>query len=116
MGKNKLMNAVVRLFPLCTMVFPGEANAAPTVTPSGSVTSLEGGWINANLRVQTDFGWTNPEGCSLTDGYMVDVADQGHELFSSMLISAFTAGRHVRFVLDGCAYDRPRIIAVTLVQ
>jgi hypothetical protein len=92
------------------------AEASPVQTPTGFITSLHGGWVNANLRVKTDFAWNNPENCSYTDGYMVDAADPGHELFSSMLISAFMSGKRIQLVLDGCAHERPRIISVELVQ
>ena len=99
-----------------TAMTAATAQAAPVVSPPGHVTFLSGGWVNANLRAQTDFAWTNPAACTYTDGYMVDVADQGHELFSSMLLTAFSTGKRVQFVLDGCAHDRPRIVAVEMLQ
>ena len=98
------------------LLLAATAGAAPVVSPPGRVTLLSGGWVNANLRAQTDFAWTNPAGCAYTDGYMVDVADQGHELFSSMLLTAFSTGKRVQFVLDGCAHDRPRIVSVEMLQ
>ena len=97
----------------------GEAAAAvasPANTPSGNITFLSGGWVNANLRVKTDFTWTNPEGCQYSDGYMIDPADSGHELLSSMLLSAFISRRKIQLMLDGCTLGRPRIIGVDIVE
>ena len=94
----------------------GEALAAPSGTPSGNITRLSGGWVSANLRVLTDFAWTNPENCTYSDGYMVDPADSGHELLSSMLLSASMSRRRIQLTLDGCSQGRPRIIGVEIVD
>lgn len=91
------------------------ASAAPNSTPSGYITRLSGGWVTANLRAQTDFAWTNPESCAYTDGYMIDPADSGNVLLSSMLLTAYTAGKKVQFTINGCSQGRPRIIGVDLV-
>lgn len=90
-------------------------HAAPTDTPSGYITYMYGGWAQAYLRVQTDFTFTNPANCSFTDGYIVDPADPGNVLFSSMLLSAYTSHRKVSLTLDGCAGGgRPRILGVAI--
>ena len=47
---------------------------------------------------------------------MVDVADPGHELFSSMLLTAFSTGKRAHFALDGCAHDRPGIVFMEMLQ
>ena len=96
-------------------LLPAAAQAAPADTTYGYITFMYGGWTIAYLRVQTDFAFTNPQGCSLTDGYIVDPADAGSTLFSSMLLSAYMAHRKVSFTIDGCAgAGRPHIIAVAV--
>ena len=92
------------------------AAAAPNGTPAGNITSLSGGWVTANLRIRTDSAWTNPENCTYTDGYMVDPADSGHELLSSMLLSASMSRRRIQLTLDGCSQGRPRVIGVDILD
>lgn len=89
--------------------------AAPTSTPEGNITYMEGGWVGAGLRVQLSQGpFTNPSSCPLIDGYTTQPADSGHQLFNAMLLSAYMSGRRVRMVIDDCAFDRPRIISVVI--
>ena len=109
--------SIGRVIPVLLLAgFCGEALAAPASTPSGTITRLSGGWVNANLRVITDFTWTNPENCTYADGYMVDPADSGHELLSSMLLSASMGRRRIQLTIDGCSQGRPRIIGVDIVD
>jgi hypothetical protein len=108
---------ISRIVPVLLLAgFSGNAMAAPASTPSGNITRLSGGWVNANLRVITDFAWTNPENCTYTDGYMVDPADSGHELLSSILLSASMSRRRIQLTVDGCSQGRPRIIGVDIVD
>lgn len=93
---------------------PSAAQATPVETPAGYVTYMSGGWTTASSRVQTSFTFTNPESCSATDGYNVDAADSGHDLFSSMLLSAFMGHVKVTLIIDGCTLNRPHIIGVNL--
>ncbi len=46
------------------------------------------------------------------DGYATDPADPGHKLHHAILLGAFLHGKEVRLTLQGCAFDRPRIIGV----
>ena len=101
------------IFAIAT--FTSTVQAAPTSSPEGSITYMEGGWVGAGLRVQLSQGpFTNPSACPLTDGYTTQPADSGHQLFNAMLLSAYMSGRRVRVVVDGCAFDRPRIISVVI--
>lgn len=92
----------------------GTAMAAPAETPWGKVNYIAGGWTAANVRVQTTASFYNPEVCSMTDGYVIDAALPGAQLFSSMLLTAFSTGQDVKLVVDGCVLERPRVISVTL--
>lgn len=53
--------------------------------------------------------------CSITTGgYALDPANSGVKLNKSVLLSAFLAGRKVRLTLDGCVFDKPKIISVSI--
>lgn len=108
------MKRYIRAVAAIAACFPVAAQATPNGTPAGYITFMAGGWTNALSRVQTDFTFTNPENCGYTDGYVVDPADSGNALFSSMLLSAYMSHRKVSFVIDGCSYSHPHIISVNL--
>ena len=95
-------------------LLPAAAQATPNGTPSGYITWMGGGWSSANLRVQTDAAFANPENCTYTDGYITDPADSGNALFNSLLLSAYMSHRKVNFVIDGCTFGRPHIISVAV--
>jgi hypothetical protein len=107
---------LTRLFAgaLFMSAMAGQSVAAPSETPIGRITFYSGGWTDAIVRVQLQATFQNPDNCGLIDGYVVDPALGGAQLFSSFLLTAFTTDQPVRLVIDGCAYSRPRIIAVTL--
>jgi hypothetical protein len=53
--------------------------------------------------------------CSITTaGYALDPKDPGVKVNESVLLSAFMAGKKVRLTLDGCVFNKPRIISVTV--
>ncbi|KRA61840.1 hypothetical protein ASD79_06955 [Caulobacter sp. Root655] len=90
------------------------AIATPVELPWARVTYISGGWTAPHVRVQTTAAFSNPAACSMTDGYIVEASLQGAQLFSSMLLTAFSTGREVQLVVDGCILERPRVIGVTL--
>lgn len=90
------------------------ALAAPSISSTGYITFLAGGWTSPNVRITMDFAFYNPASCSNTDGYMTDTLDSGINLFNSMLLSAFMARRKISIVVDGCTQGRPRIIGVNI--
>ena len=47
-------------------------------------------------------------------GYALDPKDSGAKLNESVLLSAYHARKRVRLKLDGCVFDKPRIISVAL--
>jgi len=94
------------------IIFPATANATVVGTNLGHVTFVASGWHDAWLRVQLDIPQINPDNCPYSDGYMVNPAEGGSQLFTSQLMSGFTNNYHIRLVIDGCTSGRPNIISV----
>jgi hypothetical protein len=59
---------------------------------------------------------TPPPGlCKIvTGGYALDPKDTGTKLNESVLLSAYLAGKKVSLQLNGCVFDKPRIVSVSL--
>lgn len=95
---------------------PQSAAAAPAFTPWARVTALQAGWVIDRMLVFLDAPvMTNPDNCPLvTNGYIINEADIGRNVFYAMLISAVTTGKQVALVISGCFGDRPRVISVAL--
>jgi hypothetical protein len=94
------------------------------IVPSewGFITEISTAWSDDALAVfhsqpivnpWTSFG-INPVGeCKITTaGYATDPSDPGHKLHHALIMAAFLHHKPVRFLLQGCAYDKPRIISV----
>lgn len=103
---------ILRKLVVLLLFTSAAANATPNVSPWGHVTFLGGGWGGADLRVQMDIALYNPESCSWTDGYLTSSADGGHDLFASLLVTAYTLRHQVQVVVDGCYLNRPHVIGV----
>ena len=89
------------------------AQAGPQYTAWGSVQELEGGWGEDTMAVRHSAPLVNPGGCSVTNaGYATNPADAGHSLFHTLVLSAFLNRKEVSLLISGCAYNKPRIIAV----
>ncbi len=89
------------------------AEAAETWTSWGPITSLEPGWRLDTMAVWHSAPMTNPDGCPVSNaGYATDPSDPGHTLFHTVMLSAFLNHKDVRFLLSGCIYNKPHIIAV----
>lgn len=108
------------------------AASAPRYSEFGHVVGLETGWLDDTMGVKLDVPFVNsfemswlvfspleslPHGrrkpCKITTaGYALDPKDRGVKLHQAVLLSAFLAGRKVRVLVEGCIYDKPRIIGV----
>jgi hypothetical protein len=90
------------------------ALAAPNYSQFGQVIGIETGWSDDTMAVKLDVPTVNsPTPCKITTaGYALDPTDRGVKLHQSVLLSAFLTGRKVRVLVDGCVYDKPRIIGV----
>jgi hypothetical protein len=90
------------------------ALAAPNYSQFGHVIGIETGWLDDTMAVKLDVPTVNsPTPCRImTAGYALDPGDKGVKLHQSVLLSAFLSGRKVRILVEGCVYDKPRIIGV----
>ena len=91
------------------------AQVAPQYTQWGSVQELEAGWVLDSMAVRHSAPMMNPDGCATTNaGYATNPADAGHSLFHTLLLSAFLNRKEVSLLISGCAYSKPRVIAVKI--
>ena len=92
---------------------PPRAPAAPQYTQWGSVQEIEGGWEQDAMGVRHSAPLVNPDGCSITNaGYATNPADTGHSLFHTLLLSALLNRKEVSLLISGCAFNKPRVLAV----
>jgi len=81
----------------------------------GAVQSVEAGWVQNTMGVLHSAPLVNPAGCTITGaGYATNPADPGVNLFHTLLLSALLNRIEVQLLVEGCAFNKPRIIAVTL--
>jgi hypothetical protein len=107
---------------LALLLVTGSGQAPPTRTPAepqytqwGSVQELEGGWTLDAMAVRHSAPLVNPDRCSVTNaGYATNPADAGHSLFHTLLLSAFLNRKEVSLLVSGCAFDKPRVVAVKI--
>lgn len=112
--KSVLRHSVIAALAAMASQAASTAEATPFTTPWVRIDTLVGGWNIPAVRVQTTGAFSNPDGCAVSDGYLIDPAMTGAQLFSSMLLMAQAAGFEIQLTIDGCAYLRPSIIGVTL--
>jgi hypothetical protein len=94
---------------------PSAAAPAPQYTLWGSVQELEAGWAQDTMAVRHSAPLVNPDSCPVTNaGYATNPADTGHSLFHTVLLSGFLNRKEVALLISGCAYSKPRIIAVKI--
>lgn len=95
-------------------------------TDFGSITSLEAGWGADTIAIRLNAPFQNsfvpapavPGGaraCTATNaGYATDPNDPGHSLYHTLAMAAFLNKKDVRLLLQGCVYDKPKIIAIQI--
>jgi hypothetical protein len=82
------------------------------VTDWGYIVQLRTGWIEDTMAVFTSSPVVNP-GCSVTNaGYATNPNDPGHKLHHAALLGAYFNNKRVQIIVRDCVYDKPRIIAV----
>ena len=64
------------------------------------------------MHFQMSFPVVNPEACPWGGLYTIAPDLPGYEMFQSLAMSAYFAGKQVAFVIDGCTSNRPKIISV----
>lgn len=106
---------IIVLVTFAVGLLASPAQAAPNYSQFGHVIGIETGWLDDTMAVKLDVPTVNSKSpvCKImTAGYALDPADKGVKLHQSVLLSAFLSGRKVRVLVDGCVYDKPRIIGV----
>ena len=109
----KILKGLVAAFALtagsnCLMA--SNANAAGNIT--GHIVSMYGGWNVPMLRLVLDVPFSNPDGCSLTDGYEIADTLAANQQFTSMAFLAFSTGNKVMITVSGCYQNRPSVIGM----
>jgi hypothetical protein len=81
------------------------------------------GWREDTMAVfHSSQPFVNPAGCQVTNGgYATDPAHPGHNLFHTVIMSAFLNKREVAILLEkplaegkGCIWGKPKIIAINV--
>lgn len=90
--------------------FTATANATGTVG-WGKITEISGGWTVPMFSVQIAAPVENPDGCPVTGIYIVPANAQAHDMFTSMLLTAYARGDQVMLTVSGCD-NWPVIIGV----
>jgi hypothetical protein len=97
-------------------------------TAWGHIVALETGWFNDTMSITLDpsvpfVNGTEPgfrpgeHFCTVkTAGYALDPADAGVKVHQAALLSGYIAGKHVRLLVSGCVFSKPRVIAVGLMD
>jgi hypothetical protein len=100
------------------------------VTPTdwGKIDSISSAWLDDGMAVQHSAPFVNSrhrvfnaatgtplvvDECTITNaGYATDPSDPGHKLHHALIIGAYLHNKQVRLLVQGCAYNKPRIISV----
>ena len=103
--------------------------ADPVVTTDwGQIERLHSAWTQDAVGIHHSAPFVNSRHVDLiahqtvdlcrtvNDGYATDPTDPGHKLHHAILLGAFLNGKPVRLTLQGCSFDRPRIIGVEVKQ
>lgn len=81
--------------------FTAPANATGTIGWT-KIIEISGGWTVPMLSVQVAASPENPDGCPATGIYIVPANAQAHDMFTSMLLTAYARGDQVMLTLSGC--------------
>ncbi len=98
------------LLAAMALAVAGPASAA-TELPWAKITMLTGGWSVPLLGIQTTGPFNNPNSCANGGIYVVPPDAASHQLFTSMLVTAYARGDEVKLVIEGCS-GWPVIIGV----
>lgn len=91
------------------------AAAAPAYSGWGLVRNLEAGWAADTMSVLHSAPQINPGACSVTTaGYATSPDDPGRALYQTLLLSALLNRREVNILADGCVFEKPKVIGVSI--
>lgn len=81
----------------------------------GLITGFEAGWTQDTMAVEHTAPLVNPSNCPVTNGgYATDPADPGRSLFHAVVEKAFQHQKDAQLLIAGCAFGKPKIIAVKM--
>lgn len=95
----------------------GIAAADQAVSQWGHILWFETGWRADTMAVMLDVPTVNPTNpsCGTTNaGYALDPQDPGVRVHEAAIMGAYFGGKRVRIRADGCAFNKPRVIAVAV--
>lgn len=93
----------------------GLAAADQAVSQWGHILWFETGWRADTMAVALDVPTVNPANpsCAVTTaGYALDPQDPGVKVHEAAIMGVYFSGKKVRIRVDGCVFDKPRVIAV----
>lgn len=111
----KKFDVIVRATALAAITLGSlaqSAGAAATFTPAARILRLVSGWNDPHLRIVTDSTFYNPDGCPMTDGYLVPATLAANQQITAMAIAAHAQQQKVILTVDGCYLDRPRVVGI----
>lgn len=89
--------------------------AAPADSGWGALLQLEGSASANTMALSHARPLVNPDACPLADaGYATGAGDPGANLMHTLLLSALLNRKEVNLRVSGCAFDKPRVISVTV--
>ena len=95
-----------------TLGLAAPASATGTVE-WGKITLVTGGWNVPMVGVQTTATAANPDSCPTGGLYIVQPDSPSHDLFTSMLLTAYARGDQVQLTVSGCT-NWPIIIGIQI--
>ncbi|MBB6253380.1 hypothetical protein [Nitrospirillum iridis] len=110
-----MKNIISLLVSVMMLALPNVSYASIQVVPWVKIGTFGAGWYSAQFSITPATGSVyNPDGCKLSDLYVIDPSLGGANIFSSALITAYSLGHQVQLTIAGCFNDRPSIIGVAV--
>lgn len=89
------------------------ASAAEAWSEWGVISVVDAGWKEDTVAVHHAAPTVNPDACPFPEaGYATNPEHPGHNLFHTVILSAFMNRKEVHFLISGCAFGKPGIIGV----
>lgn len=102
-------------FSLCLMTSFSPVRAAQQQSAFGHILWFETGWAQDTMAVKLDVPLVNPSSCPVTEGgYALEPTDPGVKVHEAAIMGAYFANKSVAIRVDGCSFDKPRVIGVAV--
>ena len=87
----------------------------PQSTAWGRISTFETGWVDDTVAVTLiNTPVVNPGRCKVTSSYALDPSEAGNHAHQAAIMGAYFNQKSVRLIVQGCIYDKPRIIGVAV--